>query len=45
MMTMGDKPLTEGECDALIARADIAGDGQIDYRHFIEFTMRDRQMA
>ena len=39
MMTMGDKPLSAEETDELLRRADIDGDGQINYHAFVKFTM------
>ena len=39
MLTMGDKPLSEEECSQLMEACDIDGDGRIDYRNFIKFTM------
>ena len=44
MTTMGDKPLSTAEADELLKRADIDGDGQINYRAFVKFTMRKREL-
>ena len=45
MLTMGDEPLSKEECEELLRRADIDADGRIDYRHFVEFTMRPRDLT
>lgn len=39
MLNMGQKPLSESECDALLKQADVNGDGSIQYESWVTSTM------